>query len=244
MSFRININTLIENKLNVVFLSVVLACIAVIFYMNRRYKKTTYYQITRKSRWFMDKGTFGEYLLYKCLQYLESDNEKFLFNIHLPKNNSETTEIDMLLINSKGLFIFENKNYGGWVFGNEAHTKWVQIFPKARHQSHKNLFYNPIKQNRLHIDTIRRFIDKNIPIWPIIVFSDRCTLKDITVQSSNVYVVNRCNVRSIITQITAQTQMNNLSTIEINDIYNKLYLYTQVSDQIKKHHIESIQRKF
>ena len=98
--------------------------LALTFYKTKHYKVGAYYQITKNSYSTLknDKGKYGEYLIYMSLRHLESSDEKFLFNVFIPKGKDITTEIDVLLICPKGLLVFECKNYSGWIFGNEAQT--------------------------------------------------------------------------------------------------------------------------
>jgi hypothetical protein len=79
-----------------------------------------------------DKGRNGEYQIYKRLRNHENKGGKFLFNCYLPKENGETTEIDVLLINKNGIFVFESKNYSGWIFGDEKSKNWTQTLPQGR----------------------------------------------------------------------------------------------------------------
>ena len=72
----------------------------------------------------------------------------------MPKENGETSEIDVLMIHNKGIFVFERKNFSGWIFGNEIQRMWTQTLPKGRGRSHKESFFNPIMQNRTHIKTL------------------------------------------------------------------------------------------
>lgn len=67
---------------------------------------------------------------------------KILRNVYLPKDNGETSEIDVLYITQKGIFVFESKNYSGWIFGDEKGQYWTAMLPNRQ----KNRFYNPIKQ--------------------------------------------------------------------------------------------------
>jgi hypothetical protein len=179
-------------------------------------------------------------LTYKSLRHFENNGGKFLFNLYVPKENNITTEIDVLLICSKGLFVFESKNYSGWIFGNESQKNWTQVLPKGRGRSHKEHFYNPIMQNASHIKHLKNLIGQNIPMYSIIVFSDDCTLKDITIKSNSVSVINRYNLESVVMHICNQIQTNLLTETEIYDIYNKLYLYTQVSYEVKSQHIDNL----
>lgn len=231
--------------LSYVFVTLVLLLPFIIHaHKHNKYIRSTYYQITRNpySAIRYDKGKRGEYLIYKKLRHLEITGSKFLFNLYIPKKQNETSEIDVLMICTKGLFVFESKNLDGWIFGNEAHTNWTQVLPHGwEGDSLKIKFYNPIAQNASHIRYLRLLIDKNIPIRSIIVFSDYCTLKQITIKSNDVDVIYSSNVSYLIDQIYNKTQIDFLTQEEINDIYNKLYSYTQVDSDLKEQHKNNIQ---
>lgn len=167
--------------LNPDFLVPAIIIIVVLVKKDKEYKNCAYYQIT-KHPYFSVKhntGRYGEYLTYKYLKKFETNGAKFLFNIYIPKENGETTEIDVLMICKKGLFVFESKNYSGWVFGSENQKNWYQILPAGRGRSHKENFYNPIMQNRSHIKHLKAFLGEQVPMRSIIVFSDRCKLKNV-----------------------------------------------------------------
>ena len=190
---------------------IIASLVGYIVYQERQYQKTSYYQITKNaySNIKHDKGKFGEYLMYKGLQQFENVGGKFLFNIYVPKWNNETTEIDMLLICSKG--------------------------PIGRGKSRKERFYNPVMQNEAHIKHLRRVVGDNIPMYSIVVFSDSCTLKDITT-SSKVRVINCCKLASVVNEIYNQA-FDFLTPIEINNLYEQLYPFTQIDDGVKEQHI-------
>ena len=129
---------------------------------------------------------------------MEANGAKFLFNVYIPKGNGETTEIDVLMICSKGIFVFESKNYSGWIFGSESQKNWYQTLPAGRGKSHKEHFYNPIMQNHSHIKNLKYLLDEQFPIRSIIVFSDRCTLKSVQIKSNDISVINRYNVAPVV----------------------------------------------
>ena len=59
-----------------------------------------------------DLGRFGKYMTtYRNLRRYEKEGTRFLFNLYIPKGENGTTEIDMLMLSTKGLFVFESKNY-------------------------------------------------------------------------------------------------------------------------------------
>ena len=225
-----------------IILALGLIYIFYLFLKYKAYKNSSYYKITRNSYFVTrsDLGKYGEYLIYKHLRDFEKKGCKFLFNIYVPKGKTGTSEIDVLLITPKGLFVFESKNYSGWIFGNEYRRNWVQILPKGYGQSYKERFYNPIMQNETHIRYLKRLIGKELPIRSVIVFSERCTLKEITVHSQNTAVIQRNDVHFVVSKMLHEISSDYLSTEEINTLYEKLYPYTQVIDEVKAQHIKNI----
>lgn len=211
----------------------------------RDYKAGAYYQITKVPFISLrcDLGRYGEYLTYKQLKCFENDGAKFLFNVYIPKEDGETAEIDVLMISKKGIFVFESKNYSGWIFGSEKQNNWYQTLPKGKGRSHKEHFYNPIMQNRSHIKHLKASVGEQILMHSIIVFSERCTLKNVTVESNDIYVIKRNQVSFVVSNICKRIAEDILTENDITNFYNKLYPYTQVSNEEKAQHIINIQNK-
>ena len=207
------------------------------------YRKTVYYKVTHVSYFRMrrDLGRFGEFLTYRYLRKHEKEGAKFLFNLYIPKGEDGTTEIDVLMISPKGLFVFESKNYSGWIFGSEHQPKWYQTLPQGRGKSHKEAFYNPIMQNKTHIKHLKAMLGETIPMHSIITFSDRCTLKNVQVKSTDIHVINRNKVVGVVAAI-ASRQPDILTTAQIQEIHDLLYPYTQTDDAVKQKHIERIEQ--
>lgn len=205
----------------------------------QRYKQSSYYRITRNPYFdiLSDTGKSGEYSIYKKLKFLEKDRNKILFNLYIPRENNKFTEIDIVLLTAKGLFVIESKNFKGWIFGNENQRMWTQTLPSG-YNCHKEQFYNPIKQNSTHIKYLRKIITDSIPIESIIVFSDSCTFKNVNVNSST----NVIHEHQLIYLI--KTLLNDLPTIlsknQVDIYYNKLLPYTKVDKKTKNKHIQSI----
>ena len=212
-------------------------------YQELRHRSTTYYKVTHVPYFRMrrDLGRFGEYLTYRYLRKCEKEGAKFLFNLYIPKGEDGTTEIDVLMISSKGLFVFESKNYSGWIFGGEHQPKWYQTLPQGRGKSHKEDFYNPIMQNKTHIKHLKAMLGDAIPMYSIITFSDRCTLKNVQVKSSDIHVINRNEVVRVVSSI-ASNQADALTTAQIQELHDRLYPYTQTDDAAKAKHIEEIEQ--
>lgn len=219
-----------------------LLILAVCFLLkNRSFKRETYYKITGNSylNTISDLGKNGEYLTYKELKAYENDGGKFLFNCYLPKNDGTTTEIDVILIHSTGIFVIESKNYSGWIFGNEKSKTWTQTLRRGNGRIQKEHFYNPIMQNNTHVKWLKKKIGNNIPIYSVIAFSQRCSLKDITVESPDIKVINRPYIHAAVKQM-GNNSIQALSKMDIERIHEMLYPYTQTTEYEKLKHIENI----
>ena len=228
-------------------ITITIIIILIVYFVHKsnveNYQKTDYYQSTHRdySETFHDKGNYGEFLLYKYLQKYVSEGAKLIYNCYLPKDNGETTEVDMIMIHSSGIYVFESKNYSGWIFGSEYQNNWTQTLPSGRRAS-KEHFFNPIMQNKVHIKWIENIIGENKPIYSFIVFSERCTLKDIKVSSSDIYVLKRSDVAKLIDDISSRKGPV-LSQTKIQYYYDLLNPYTQVDEITKKRHVNVIKER-
>ncbi|MEA1974196.1 MAG: nuclease-related domain-containing protein [Bacillota bacterium] len=205
-----------------------------------KYKKSIYRKYSNSS-WLKiatDTGLLGEFLTFYRLEK-KFPKAKLLPNVYIPKENDETTEIDLLMINEKGIYVFESKNYGGWIYGNGKRKNWTQTFGKGK----KNRFYNPVWQNYGHIKALAEYLNLSEDVFKsIIVFSKRCTLKKISGIDDNILVLRR---PKLIKKIIKQNKFvnANLTDAEINNIFDLLLKRVMVSDEIKEKHINDIKRK-
>ena len=207
----------------------------------RRYKKSEYYKQTHLpyKELKSDTGKVGEYEIFNTL-FSYNDKRKFLFNCYLPKGDGETTEIDVIMIHSSGIYVFESKNYSGWIFGNETHQEWTQTLMAGKNQTQRFHFFNPIMQNNLHIKHLSKYLnDTNIKYHSYIVFGKNCELKNVNVTNPNYRVIT---ISDLLLDVSVQIEQydDNLSDEQIEEIFNKLYPLTQVSNEVKDEHIKNI----
>lgn len=183
------------------------------------YEQTDYFKETGTSyeEMIMDKGKAGEYAAYRELKVIYGE-KKFLFNVYVqdPDNPKKKTEIDIIMLHEKGIFVIECKNYKGWIYGDEASEKWCQVFKNKK----KYFFYNPIKQNYRHIQQLRKHIGEDKQITSVIVFGDGATLKEITNSNKNLKIVNLRELRKTIVELIGNKQ-NIINRDEIEKIYNE-----------------------
>lgn len=96
----------------------------------------------------------GESLVRNALMSsFPSNNFHLLNNITLPIANG-TTQIDHVLVSTRGIFVIETKHYSGWIFASANAQKWTQVIYRF-----KNSFQNPLRQNHLHVKTVEGILD-------------------------------------------------------------------------------------
>lgn len=227
-----------------IFCFCILCCICFLV-CNYLFKQETYYKVTHNSliTTLFDSGRYGEYQTFKKLKHYEQSGAKFLFNCYIPKENGETTEIDVLMISKDGIFVLESKNYSGWIFGSENSREWTQVLPQGRGKSRKERFYNPIRQNKGHIKWLHTIVGTQIPLYSIIVFSEHCTLKKVEVTSDDVTVVTRNLLSRGVKNATRGNKIS-LDEEKIKQLYELLYPFTQVTKEQKEKHVEVILEKY
>jgi hypothetical protein len=96
----------------------------------------------------------GEQIVNDVLNVSLSDNDyALLSNVTLPvldTNNREgTSQVDHILISSRGLFVIETKFYRGSIVGTADSKNWYQYTSFDNHT-----FQNPIRQNFSHLKAV------------------------------------------------------------------------------------------
>lgn len=227
-----------------IFLFIALGiCIVIYLKSNADYKKTEYYNQTKIPLLVLrfDKGRYGEYLTYKYLSKL-SGHKQYLFNCYIPKDNNTTTELDVILLHDSGIYIFESKNYSGWIFGTETHKYWTQTLPAGGGKTKKSHFLNPIIQNKGHIKWLQKYVgQEDLPMYSFVIFSDRCTLKNINLTSNTHWVINRYEIMHAVSSNASKVGQK-LTVAEIDSIYEKLYPLTQITEKQKNVHVQQIRK--
>ncbi len=94
------------------------------------------------------------------------ENEQYVINDLIVSNNGNTTQIDHIVINPRGVFVIETKNYSGEIYGSENQREWTQVLAYG---NVKNKLYNPLKQNATHVYNVKRIVG-NLPIHSLVVF--------------------------------------------------------------------------
>ena len=181
---------------------------------------------------YFDKGKYGEFRLYRLLVGKLGKSAVFT-NLYLDNERTDQTEIDVVAITDKFVYVFEMKNYGGAIYGSEHDQYWTQFF--TRFIKHK--FYNPLRQNYAHTKAIENYLnvsDENL--FPVVVFSNRSKLSKINISDKHT-VIQLSDVKRML-RVTRKMIVNPM--IDINAYKEKLILRSLMPDEVKLRHIEEV----
>ncbi len=205
------------------------------------YHKSPMYKGMDYRKFSTEHGRYGEFQLWRKARGVLGQNCKWLCNLYLPKKDGTTCEIDLVAISSRGIFVFESKNYSGTIYGKEDKPYWYQMVRKdIRTLPKKSSFFNPIMQNGMHARVLSRILpEQTDKIHPIVVFGNRCRLKRVEWDKKHTTVTKCKYLGWQIRRYPAK----NLSPNDIEMIYQRLVPYTDIGYWDKVKHITNIQEK-
>lgn len=100
------------------------------------------------------KGFVGE-VKTQLSQRIFLNSKKYpRFDNFIIKDESDSTQIDHIIVSKYGIFVIETKDMDGWIFGNEKSANWTQTF-----YNNKRQFQNPLRQNYKHTMSLSKYLD-------------------------------------------------------------------------------------
>lgn len=166
------------------------------------------------------KGLLGESLTELLINSQIDIYKKVIRDIRIPTENGKTTQIDNLLITTKGIFVIENKNWNA-VIKNDSDGYWYEIANGKRIE----LNQNPVEQNRYHIKSLKRVLGKdNDNLFYSIIVLGYNAIKDLNIdeEQENVKIVYIYDLVNTIIDMLLNTDDILLSHEEIDQIYLRL----------------------
>ncbi len=150
----------------------------------------------------IDRGTYSERnLTLKLLKY-GIPAQTIFHDLYVQKPQGDFSQIDLVVVTTAGIIVFEVKDYSGWIFGKGYQSQWTQVLAYG---NQKYRFYNPIMQNSKHIAELRKKTKqfKKIPFYSVIVFDGNCELRDISFVPEGTFVVKSERVLELMSLIQA-----------------------------------------
>lgn len=136
----------------------------------------------------VNRGTKTERDLILTLLKRGIPAQTIFHDLYIRKQNGKFSQIDVVVATAEGILVFEVKDYSGRIYGDANYTNWTKVMAYGKK---KYRFYNPIKQNNSHIQSLKKQLEqfKNIPFFSIILFYGNCELKEINYVPQGTYLV-------------------------------------------------------
>ena len=170
-----------------------------------------------------------------------------LQNVYVPRQDSGTSEIDVLLLSTKGIFVFESKDFAGWIFGRGNQKNWTVTLYAGKDwfgfkHTEKHHFYNPVRQNQSHIKTLRYYLDTPAPMYSVVVFSNRSELKSISDIPENVEVLQTSDLPYYLRNVL-ESFSDVISEDKVDFMHAKLKQHVNVDIETEIEHLASIGKR-
>jgi hypothetical protein len=184
---------------------------------------------------YADKGKTGERFAYRVLkdQYL---SKQIFRNLYVKRSDGKYTEIDLVTVGRGALLVYESKNYSGWIFGNDTDAYFMQTLPNGK----KQRFYSPIRQNNTHIEALKEYLDGYpLEYHSVIVFSERCTLKNISCTTPNTHIIKRDALDRTVSKIRKKAALT-LTKEQLEEVISLLAKVQRPDEEIREKHLTDV----
>ena len=167
-----------------------------------------------------------------------------LWDLYIPKPDGGYAQIDVLMIHETGIYVIECKNYTGWIFGSENNLYWYQTLYSGKSGVRKEPFYNPILQNKSHINALSDYLNfQKEYINSCIVFGREAVLKEVPEDNQYCFIEKYQRFEGkLMNRICSSPRR--LSVNDITRIYSVLLPCTNVPEEVKKKHKQNIREKY
>ena len=110
-------------------------------------------------------GEQGERFAAELIHSILWEDDLWLSNVPV-SYHEERTELDEVIVNKNGVFIFEVKNYSGKLVGSETDYEWKKYHVSRGGIEYEKTVKNPIRQVKRQAGIFAHFLDwHGIDVW-------------------------------------------------------------------------------
>ena len=202
------------------------------------------------------KGIIGEWRVNRVLKKMALKVGGLELTDLMFEDYRSSSQIDNMLLTQKALYVVEVKNYKGMIFGNEENLNWTvtvkhvnkkkgrngKVYKKTNISKHK--FYNPIIQNKTHINKLKNLtnIHDDIPVYNIVVFGKNSIIRDITL-TGTAMVVHQSKLKMLITALENNVD-NEISSEKQSEIIDVLFDINIKDKKRRRKHVKDLKKKY
>ena len=159
----------------------------------------TYTTTTEKE----EKGLQGEYKTIDYIRYV-TDDDNILHDVNISDAQGHTAQIDVVVLDYTGIYVVEVKNFANNAKVYLTNSKDVKLYYKIKYQpSQEEAMYNPVWQNRTHINHLSSYLNLSTSFFVNIVSIAGGEYVDYISDHSNVTVTYAYNIVNVL-----QSKMN------------------------------------
>jgi hypothetical protein len=228
-------NEVITNVPNMVWIVLGIFILIIYFAISKKIRNKRLLETVTKP----NRGTKSERDLVLKLLKSGISPDSIFHDLYVRKYSGKFSQIDLVIASEVGIIVIEVKDYSGWIFGNGKHTQWTQVLAYGRD---KYRFYNPILQNKKHIEDLRKQSEQfsNLPFYSVVVFYGDCELKDISFVPRGTYIVKANRIFEVFRIIYNNNQpVSYTNKYEIDKVLREA-MYNGENPETQTHHIENV----
>lgn len=155
-----------------------------------------------------DKFQFELYKIKRRKQIIKD------FSFPVEKNfwgGHRKTNIDYLILTDRNLFCVKYVQYEGFVYGNEVTKIWWNV------ANEKEKFLNPMEIVYMQSKLLKRKINSEIKIVPIVVFLDNCNLDYVKKSSEDILLLKKNDFLKYINRVSNSKKLRRKSIKELEE---------------------------
>lgn len=160
-------------------------------------------------------------------------------DLYLENRYGNYSQIDLVLATKVGIIVFEVKEYSGWIFGTGNQNKWAQVLAYGKQ---KYYFYNPILQNKKHLENLKAKLTdfQNINFFSVVVFFGDCEFRDVSFIPNNTFLTKSSRVIDVVRKIITENEHANYKSKR--DVVNVLSAAVENGNnqEVYEKHIKNI----
>lgn len=121
-------------------------------------------------------------------------------DLYVTKQNGSFTQIDLVVLTTVRIIVIEVKHLSGWIYGKGNQSNWTQVLAYGKQ---KYRLYNPIVQNKQHINDLKRKSKQfeNIPFYSLVVFYGDCVLKNVDYVPNGTFLLKANRIMEVVKMI-------------------------------------------
>ncbi len=177
-------------------------------------------------------GKAGEKMVSSILNDMANRYGGYVVDdVIIPSGKGKTAQIDNIYIAPNAIFVIEVKDYSGRIYGSENQKQWTQVLAYG-HEKHK--LYNPLMQNKTHMDSLSEIVRYPGYMVSCVVFINSNINH---VDASNVF--NPTGLKRFIKQVIKYNSVEYNASI----YYQKIRYYKDNPIKSSEEHVSEIQHR-